>query len=80
MERMQSNWTGCGPSEKSLKIMADHQLNQQPDERKGAGMMVWPQEEKTGKADESNLQKLLQKREGMISSPHARWRRGEEAA
>lgn len=38
--------------------------------------MVWPQEEKTGKADESNLQKLLQKREGTISSPHARWRRG----
>ena len=57
LERMQNNWTGQGSSENILEIITGHKLsmNQQPDGES---------EERTGKADESNLQNTAAKKRG----------------
>lgn len=68
---MQNNGTGRGSSEKNLKIITGCKLstNQQPDGESEGTRVVWPQEERTGKASESNLQNTAAKKRGNDQSP-----------
>lgn len=61
---IQNSRTGRGSAENSLNIIAGHQVsrNQWPDGESEGTRVVWPQEERTGKAGESNLQNTAAKK------------------